>query len=60
MFLEHGLGYSDEYKLLLQATRPSRDMLNGEEGTRMIVYDIRTNNKIWDQGNEICQSAHYS
>jgi len=43
------LGYSDEYKLLLQATRPSRDMLNGEEGRRMIAYDIRTNNKIWDK-----------
>ena len=43
------LGYSDEYKLLLQATRPSRDMLNGEEGTRMIVYNTHTNNKIWDR-----------
>lgn len=43
------LGYSDEYKLLLQATRPSRDMLNGEEGKRMIAYDIHTNKKIWDR-----------
>ena len=43
------LGYSDKYKLLLQATRPSRDMLNGEEGKRMIAYDIRTNDKIWDR-----------
>ncbi|WP_158870388.1 PQQ-binding-like beta-propeller repeat protein [Maribellus comscasis] len=43
------LGYSDEYNLLLQATRPSRDMLNGEEGTRMIAYDIRSKNKIWDR-----------
>ena len=43
------LGYSDEHKLLLQATRPSRDMLNGEEGNRMITYDIRTKDKIWDK-----------
>ena len=43
------LGYSDEYKLLLQATRPSRDMLHGEEGNRMIAYDILTKNKIWDR-----------
>lgn len=43
------LGYSSEYKLLLQATRPSRDMLNGEEGNRMIAYNILTRNKIWDR-----------
>ncbi len=43
------LGYSSEYKLLLQATRPSRDMLNGEEGRRMIAYDVITRNKIWDK-----------
>lgn len=43
------LGYSGEYKLLLQATRPSRDMLNGEVGTRMIAYDIQTKSKIWDR-----------
>ena len=43
------LGYSSDYKLLLQATRPSRDMLNGEEGNRMIAYDIQTKQKIWDK-----------
>ena len=43
------LGYSSEYKLLLQATRPSRDMLNGEEGTRMIAYNTGTKEKIWDR-----------
>ena len=43
------LGYSSEYKLLLQATRPSHDMLTGEEGNRMIAYDIRTKEKIWDR-----------
>ncbi len=43
------LGYSSEHKFLLQATRPSRDMLNGEDGNRMIVYDIHSKNKIWDR-----------
>ena len=43
------LGYSEKYKLLLQATRPSRDMLNGEEGKRMIVYNALTLEKIWDR-----------
>ncbi|MDD4109423.1 MAG: malectin domain-containing carbohydrate-binding protein, partial [Prolixibacteraceae bacterium] len=43
------LGYSSGYKLLLQATRPSRDMLNGEEGKRMIAYNAVTNEKIWDR-----------
>ncbi len=43
------LGYSSEYKLLLQSTRPSRDMLNGEEGKRMITYNIFTKEKIWDK-----------
>jgi len=43
------LGYSSEYKLLLQATRPSRDMLNGEEGNRIIAYNVVTGEKIWDK-----------
>ncbi|MCY1719646.1 PQQ-binding-like beta-propeller repeat protein [Prolixibacteraceae bacterium Z1-6] len=43
------LGYSDQYKLLLQATRPSRDMLHGEVGNRMITYDLQTNKVIWDR-----------
>jgi outer membrane protein assembly factor BamB len=43
------LGYSVEQKLLLQATRPSRDMLHGEVGNRMIAYDIRSKSKIWDR-----------
>jgi len=43
------LGYSSEYKLLLQATRPSRDMLNGEEGNRMITYNVESKKKIWDK-----------
>jgi outer membrane protein assembly factor BamB len=43
------LGYSSEHKLLLQATRPSRDMLNGEEGKRMIAYNVQTRDEIWDK-----------
>ena len=43
------LGYSEQHKLLLQATRPSRDMLNGEEGRRMIAFDTGTREKIWDR-----------
>lgn len=43
------LGYSSEHKLLLQATRPSRDMLTGEAGDRMIAYNIGTREKIWDK-----------
>jgi hypothetical protein len=43
------LGYSSEYKLLLQANRPSRDMLSGEDGERMIVYNILTKDPLWDK-----------
>jgi outer membrane protein assembly factor BamB len=43
------LGYSSEYKLLLQANRPSRDMLNGEEGKRMAAYNVLTRSKFWDK-----------
>ena len=43
------LGYSSEYKLLLQANRPSRDMLTGEEGRRMIVYNIESKEILWDK-----------
>lgn len=43
------LGYSAEHKLLLQANRPSRDMLSGEDGERMIVYNIDTKQPLWDK-----------
>jgi outer membrane protein assembly factor BamB len=43
------LGYSSEHKLLLQATAPSSDMLNGEEGERMIAYKIYTKEILWDK-----------
>ena len=44
------LGYSSEYKLLLQANRPSRDMLTGEAGRRMIVYNVESKEILWDKG----------
>jgi len=43
------LGYSSQHKLLLQANRPSGDMLHGEEGRRMIAYNTVTKEKIWDK-----------
>ena len=43
------LGYSSEHNLLLQANRPSRDMLSGEDGERMIVYDLDTKEPLWDK-----------
>ena len=43
------LGFSEEHDLLLQATRPSRDMISGEEGTRMIVYEAGTGKVLWDR-----------
>jgi len=43
------LGYSKENDLLLQATRPSNDMLSGEKGTRMIVYKAENGEEMWDK-----------
>jgi outer membrane protein assembly factor BamB len=43
------LGYSAEHRFLLQATAPSSDMLNGEEGERMILYNILSKEIIWDK-----------
>lgn len=43
------LSYSPEHKVLLQATRPSRDMTLGEDGKRMIVYDAATGRVRWDK-----------
>ncbi len=43
------LGYSSEHKLLLQATRPSSDMLYEENGKRMIAYNIKTKEVLWDK-----------
>ncbi|NQU55196.1 MAG: PQQ-binding-like beta-propeller repeat protein, partial [Bacteroidetes bacterium] len=43
------LSYSEEHDVLLHATRPSRDMVKGEEGTRMIVYRASDGKVIWDR-----------
>jgi len=43
------LGYSEEYDILLQAGRPSRDMLPDEPGDRMIAYRGEDGNVLWDR-----------
>ena len=43
------LGYSSEHKILLQSTRPSRDMLAGEDGQRMITYQAQDGTEIWNK-----------
>jgi outer membrane protein assembly factor BamB len=43
------LSASSEHGLLLQAGRPSRDMLSGEPGDRMIVYRIADGSVVWDR-----------
>ncbi len=43
------LGYSEKNNLLLQATRPSGDMLSGEKGRRMIVYKADSGAEVWDK-----------
>jgi outer membrane protein assembly factor BamB len=43
------LGYSAPRKFLLQATAPSSDMLLGEDGKRMIIYNTATKEKVWDK-----------
>ena len=43
------LGYSKETGLLLQASRPSSDMLSGENGERMIAYRAENGQEIWDR-----------
>ncbi len=43
------LGYSEEHDVLLQAGRPSRDMLPNEPGDRMIAYRGETGEVLWDK-----------
>jgi outer membrane protein assembly factor BamB len=42
------LSYSEDHDVLLQATRPSGDMVRGEDGTRMIAYDGKDGTVLWD------------
>jgi outer membrane protein assembly factor BamB len=43
------LGYSEEHDILLQAGRPSPDMLPHEPGDRMITYRGATGEVVWDK-----------
>jgi len=43
------LSYSREHDRLLQATRPSRDMLTDEKGERMTVYIASRGDLVWDR-----------
>ncbi len=43
------LSYSKEYDIVLQATRPSRDMVSGEPGERMIAHRASDGKIIWDK-----------
>ena len=46
------LGYSEEHDALLQAGRPSRDMLPDERGDRMIVYRGAGGSVLWDKPHQ--------
>ncbi|MBT6764466.1 MAG: PQQ-binding-like beta-propeller repeat protein [Prolixibacteraceae bacterium] len=43
------LRYSKEHDIVLQATRPSRDMVKGEFGERMIAHRASDGTIIWDK-----------
>ena len=43
------LSYSDEHDLLIQSTRPSRDMVRGEEGDRIAVFRGGDGSVVWDR-----------
>ena len=43
------LGYSEQHDVLLQAGRPSRDMLPNEPGDRMIAYRGADGTVLWDK-----------
>jgi outer membrane protein assembly factor BamB len=45
------LSYSVEYDILLQAGRPSRDMLNEDQKNRMSAFLGKTGALLWDKGN---------
>jgi len=43
------LSFSEQYDRLLQATRPSRDMIRDEPGEQMSVYNASSGELIWDR-----------
>jgi outer membrane protein assembly factor BamB len=46
------LNYSGEHDLLVQSTRPSRDMVAGENGKRIAVYNGSDGSVVWDKDIE--------
>jgi len=46
------LGYSEEHDMLVQSTRPSRDMVQGETGKRMQVLRGSDGSLVWDRDVE--------
>jgi hypothetical protein len=42
------LAFSEDENILLHSTRPSRDMTEGEDGSRMIAYDGSDGRRLWD------------
>lgn len=43
------LGYSEEYDVLIESTRPSRDMIAGEDGKRMRAFKGSDGSVVWDR-----------
>jgi len=43
------LTYSEEHDILVQSTRPSKDMVHGENGERMITYSGNNGKIVWDK-----------
>jgi len=46
------LSLSEEYGMLLESTRASRDTVKGESGTRMVAYNARDGNVLWNESAE--------
>lgn len=46
------LSYSEKHGLLLQAGRPSRDMLPNEPGDRIIAHQAATGEVVWDKAHK--------
>ncbi|MCE5252136.1 PQQ-binding-like beta-propeller repeat protein, partial [bacterium] len=43
------LSYSGEHGILLESTRPSRDMVAGESGERMAAFRVSDGSPVWDK-----------
>ncbi|KAF5415198.1 MAG: Outer membrane protein assembly factor BamB [Candidatus Methanogaster sp.] len=46
------LSLSEEYGMLLESTRASRDTVRGESGTRMVAYNARDGGMLWNESAE--------